>query len=148
MQNTLFPAVFSTLLFFLFLPLFFFGVHTLGPQGIAIAMSLSMIVQTLLLYVFWNTRTRNRGSRKVYLSFLNMTFLSIGMGLLFEWGIGLFFGDSRPAGLFQCMIVIVLTGTAGLGLIIGIGYLLRMKEIVEPLEKIRTGLLCRIFIKG
>ena len=148
MQNTLFPAVFSTLAVLLSLPFYYFGMRAGGPQGIAVAMSLSTIVQALLLYISWNIRTRNRGSRKVYLSFLNMVILSIGTGLLFEWGIRLFSGDSRPAGFFQCMTVIALTGTAGLGLIIGIGYLLRMKEIIEPLEKIRTAALRRIFTKG
>lgn len=148
MQNTLFPAVFSTLAVFLSLPFYFWGMRTGGPRGIAIAMTLSTSVQALFMYISWNSRTRNKDSRKVYLSFLNMALLSIGMGLLFEWGSRLFMGDSRPTGLIQCLAVIAVTGTAGLVAIAGIGCLLRIKDILEPLEKIRTAVLKCLSIRG
>jgi len=50
MQNTLFPALFSSLAVVLSIPLYVYGMHFLGISGVALAVSLSAIFQVMLLY--------------------------------------------------------------------------------------------------
>jgi len=144
-QDTLFPAIFSTIAVLLTLPLYYFGMRAAGPGGIAIAMSLSTAFQALLLYVVWNRRTRNHGSRQVYLSFLKMAALSAGMGVLLEWIRQLLTGALQPAGTLQNVLVIVCMSGLWLGLLVASGTWLRLEEVRQPLRDIRAEARRRLF---
>ena len=82
-QNTWFPAVFGTFAVLSSLPIYWYGMQAMGAGGIGLAVSLSSIIQVGALYALWNYRTRNRGSRRVYLFFLQIILLSgiLGCGL-------------------------------------------------------------------
>lgn len=147
MQNTLFPAVFSTLSVCLTLPVYYFGMTKWGPAGIAGAMSLSTLGQALLLYIAWNRRTKNDGSNRVYMSFLKMAVFSTGIGFLLEWIRRILFGGMGVSGFFQCLLVIACTGALGLGLMLALGYLFRIKEIMSPATEISSAVHARFFRK-
>jgi putative peptidoglycan lipid II flippase len=135
-QDTLFPAIFSTVAVLLTLPLYYYGMHTTGPKGIALAISLSTAFQALLLYIVWNRRTKNLGSRPVYLSFIKMALLSAGMGVLLEWMRRLLTDAMEPTGMLQNIGVIACIGAVWLGLLAALGTLLRLEEIAQPMKDI------------
>jgi putative peptidoglycan lipid II flippase len=136
MQNTLFPAVFSTLAMLPALPLYYFGMRWAGPPGIALAMSLSTAFQALMLYIVWNHRTHNDGCGPVYTSFLKMAILSIGMGVFLEWARQSLAGVLLPENKLQNMGMIAGMGAVWLGLLVTAGTLFRMGEIRRPLGDI------------
>ncbi len=147
-QNTLFPAVFSTIAVLTTLPLYYFGMQSAGPQGIAIAMSLSTAFQALLLYIAWNRRTKNDGSRSIYLSYLRMTVLSVGMGIMLEWIRRLLAGALQPAGIFQNIGLIAVMCIIWLGLLMAAGSLFRLEEIRQPMKEFWAETHRRLFKKG
>jgi len=147
-QDTLFPAIFSTIAVLLTLPLYYFGMHAAGPTGIAVAMSLSTSFQALLLYIVWNHRTENVGSRQVYSSFLKIAVLSTGMGIILEWMRRLLTSVVQPAGIFQNMLVMGCIFAVWLGLLVAIGTLLKLEEVRQPLRDIGGEVRRRFFKKN
>ena len=67
MEDTLFPAIFSTFAVAVSIPIYYYGMQAFGINGIAFAVSASVALQITILYVIWNRRTKNSGSRDVYL---------------------------------------------------------------------------------
>jgi putative peptidoglycan lipid II flippase len=147
-QNTLFPAIFSTIAVLLTLPLYYFGMRSAGPQGIAVAMSLSTTFQALLLYIVWNRRTKNDGSRQVYISFLKMAVLSAVIGVLLEWIRQLLAGALQPVGFFHNLLIIIGIAAFWLGLLVAFGTLLRFEEITQPLKDVWGEIRHRILRKN
>jgi len=82
-QNTWFPAIFGTITVLFSLPVYWYGMQMMGAGGIGLAISLSSIIQVGTLYALWNHRSRNLGSRKVYLFYFQIILLSgiLGIGL-------------------------------------------------------------------
>lgn len=147
-QDTLFPAVFSTVAVLLALPFYYFGMHTAGPKGIALAMSLSTTFQALLLFIVWNRRTKNTGSRQVYFSFLKMAILGAGIGIFLEWIRRLLEGASQPTGMLQNLGMIACMCAIWLGLLVITGTLFRLEEIRQPLKDIWMETGRRLFRKS
>ncbi|MGH7598688.1 MAG: murein biosynthesis integral membrane protein MurJ [bacterium] len=85
MQDTLFPTIFGTLAVLASLPLYWYGMQHLGINGVALAMSISAIIQTTLLYALWNHRAGNAGSAAIYQFFAKMIVLSAVTGLALHW---------------------------------------------------------------
>jgi len=83
-QNTLFPALFGSLAVIASLPLYWAGMHYMGGAGIALAVSVSAVLQVGLLYRMWNTRNPDGEPRQVYGAYLRMMGLSLFSGLFFE----------------------------------------------------------------
>jgi putative peptidoglycan lipid II flippase len=133
-QNTLFPTIFGTLAVLASLPLYWYGLQYLGVNGVAMAMSVSAIIQTTLLYALWNRRTNNAGSSAVYRLFAKIIFLSAVTGLALHWlknqvlqGIGL---TTFNGSLLSCLIV----GCAFALAFVAIGYVFRIGEIFSALK--------------
>jgi putative peptidoglycan lipid II flippase len=76
MQNTLLPAAVGSFAVILSIPIYIIGMTLMGISGIALAISLSSILQVTLLYAIWNRRNRNRQSKKVYLFYGRMVILA------------------------------------------------------------------------
>jgi len=138
MQNTLFPAVVGTLVVVASLPAYWFGMIYWGASGVALAVSLSAFFQVLLLYIFWNRRSKNQDCRGVYRICLKMVLISIPIGLLLEW---------VRVGLLPHLNTATKTGSLGMCLLMGLlfagcltaaGWLLRIAEIQELFYKIFT----------
>jgi putative peptidoglycan lipid II flippase len=128
-QNTWFPAIFGTIAVLLSLPIYWYGMQMMGAGGIGMAISLSSIIQVGTLYVLWNHRTRNIGSRKVYLFYLQMIILSgiIGVGLEYLRHFRL--GHIDTTTNMGSLLMIVIIGTVFVITLYSSGRLLGITEI-------------------
>ena len=89
MRNTLFPAIYSTIGVLVSVPFYILGMKLMGAGGVALAISISAILQVILLYTIWNRRSLNPESREVYRGYGKMLILSIPAGRFwkgFAWG--------------------------------------------------------------
>ena len=136
MQDTLFPAIYGTIAVILSMPLYLAGLNFLGARGVALAVSLSGILQVLVLYMLWNKRTRNTGSRDVYRTYLKVIFVSALLGI---------FLAGFKSKLSSAIDSTTFSGSLGVALITGIvfictllpaGYLFKIKEIREMLNRL------------
>jgi putative peptidoglycan lipid II flippase len=132
MQNTIFPAVFQTGTVLLSLPLYWFGMQTMGAGGIALAVSLSSIFQVVVLYTLWNRRTGNTESHSVYRFYGGVMVFGSVLGLFLAYfkstvlaGID---SDSFGGSLYVCLI----TGGLFMAILLATGYLFNIREISEP----------------
>ncbi len=131
MQNTLFPAMFGTAAVLLSLPFYWYGMKVLGAGGIAMAVTLSAIFQVVLLYALWNKRSGNKESRRVYLFYGRIILISLPIGLILEWFKTTLLYGFDSSTLLGGMIVCMVTGAVFMAMLIGVGYLLRINEIIE-----------------
>jgi putative peptidoglycan lipid II flippase len=136
MQNTLFPAIFSTLTVCLSVPLYVLGMQYMNVFGIALAMSISAIIQILLLYALWNRRTNNAGSRAVYLFFVKMIAISMLIGLIVYESRHFLIQWFPPISLPYCMITITFTGLIFVILLSIAGVLFRIQIIENYVKRV------------
>ncbi|MDH3886639.1 MAG: murein biosynthesis integral membrane protein MurJ, partial [Desulfobacterales bacterium] len=138
MQNTVFPAIYGSIAVLLSIPIYYFGLRFFGSKGIALAISLSGILQVVFLYMLWNKRSYNQGSRQVYIFYTKMIFFSaVLFPLLFWFKINVLVA-LNPATFSGSILVVLLTG-ATFTLIMGlVAYSLKIKEITDVAGKIVT----------
>jgi putative peptidoglycan lipid II flippase len=136
MQDTLFPTIFGTLAVMASMPLYWYGMQYLGVNGVALAMSLSAIIQTALLYELWNRRTNNDGSRQVYAFFAKIIFLSLLVGALLYWlktqALQAIDQTTFMGSLWLCLII----GSVFVLAFVAIGYIFRIDEIVRVIDRL------------
>ncbi|MGD9348800.1 MAG: murein biosynthesis integral membrane protein MurJ, partial [Desulfobacterales bacterium] len=111
-QNTIFPAVFGSIAVLLSLPFYLIGLRFFGAKGIAIAISLSEILQVVVLYMLWNKRSANATSRQVYVFYAKMIVLSAILGPLLVWFKAYVLKGIDTATFAGSVLVIALTGAA------------------------------------
>jgi putative peptidoglycan lipid II flippase len=93
MQNTLLPAVYGTIAVIVSLPIYWIGLKTYGLFGVALAISISAIIQVVVLFAAWNRRSQNTESAQVYGTFAKSALAGIPLGgmlwlsrhLLLQW---------------------------------------------------------------
>ncbi len=108
LQNTLTPAVFGTAAVILSVPLYWVGSQMLGIWGIGLAMSLSALIQVLVLYSVWNRKSVNSGAGRVYRYFVKMILLTLPIGALLEFARDLITTWVDPASKINSIVVIVM----------------------------------------
>ena len=81
-QNTIFPAIFTTLCVILTLPLIVFLMKIMGVKGLAAGLSLSVIIQAFILYECWNKKSKNREKKEVYIFFFKIIPVSLITALI------------------------------------------------------------------
>ena len=133
-QNTLFPAIYSTLAVIISIPIYWYGMHESGLQGVAFAVSASAIIQTSLLYALWNRRTNNKESRQVYLFFIKIILLSVTIGIFLQWFKSDYLGGIDNTSFMGSIMLCSIIGGIFLISFIGAGYALRITEIVRLTE--------------
>ncbi len=84
MQDTLFPALFGTAAVLLSIPFYILSMEWLGAGGVALGVSISALLQVIVLYALWNRRSHNRQGREVYGFVGKITFLSVFLGVALE----------------------------------------------------------------
>ncbi len=136
MQDTLFPAIYGTIAVILSLPLYLAGLTILGARGIALAVSLSGILQVFLLYALWNKRTRNKGSRDVYVTYLKMILLSALLGLFMFGFRSKVLGGIDSTTFSGSFWVALISGIVFLGILFFGGYVFRIQEIREVIDRL------------
>lgn len=131
MQNTLLPAVFCTITAFISLPVYFFGMRHFGAEGVALAVSLSAVLQVVTLYVLWNRRSRNPDSRPVYFFYFRIICFTIPLGLALE-GLKTFLHTIiDTSSITGCAATGAITLSVFLCLLIIAGYALRLEELID-----------------
>ena len=135
-QNTLFPAVYGTIAVFLSIPLYLIGMNTLGAGGVALAVSLSGILQVTLLYALWNKRSKNKGSRHVYLFYVKMICLAAMMGVLLKWIKSQMLQGIPSESFAGCLLVSVITAAIFILVLLLAGYGLKIKEVTELMKRL------------
>ena len=136
MQNTLFPAIYSTIGVLISVPFYILGMKLMGARGVALAISISVILQVILLYTIWNRRSLNPDSREVYRGYAKMLLLSIPAGLILE---GLRMEMARWLGVKALTGSLLISGGIGLVFLLMLfaaGYLFKIREITETLRRL------------
>ena len=136
MQNTLFPAVYGSIAVLLSIPFYFFGLRFFGSKGIALAISLSGILQVLVLYMLWNKRSSNRGSRQVYIFYAKLICFSALLFPLLSWFKTNVLAAVNPATFAGSVLVIILTAAAFTAIMGLVAYGLKVREITDVAAKI------------
>jgi putative peptidoglycan lipid II flippase len=137
-QDTLFPAIYGTIAVLVSIPLYLLGLNMMGANGVALAASLSAILQVSVLYALWNRKNQNEG-RPVYLFFVKLMVFSVPLGFLLSWfksaALSAIDTSTLPGSLSVCIIV----GAVFVLILFAAGYIFRIQEI--------TGLVNRISAK-
>jgi len=136
MQDTLFPAIYGTVAVVLSIPFYLLGLKLMGAGGVALALSLSAILQVLVLYALWNRRTRNRGSQ-VYLFYLKMMVFSVPLGLFLAWFKSRALSSLDSATLSGSILVSLIIGAMFALIMLATGYGLKITEITELANRLR-----------
>jgi putative peptidoglycan lipid II flippase len=136
MQNTFFPAIFSTAAVILTLPILYFLMKTMGASGIALGLSIGMIIQTLLLFEIWNKKSNNSDKKQVYLFFIKIVPVSllIGIILLFTASGLRVFIDAYT--FWGAILISIIIGVLFVFLLIVSGSFFKIEEIQILNEKI------------
>ncbi len=77
MQDTLFPAIVTTLCVTAGLPVIYLLMNLLGAKGVALGLSITLIVQCIVLFECWNKKSRNTEKSDVYRFFIKLIPLSL-----------------------------------------------------------------------
>jgi putative peptidoglycan lipid II flippase len=143
MKNTLFPAVFGTVAVAASIPIYYAGMKFMGVDGVGLAISLSAIMQVALLFILWNRRTDNSGSRAVYRAYLKIMLVSVPAGFFLHWVKNAFFARQWEPTLLGSILICAASGALFAVLISVAGYVFKIQEIrwfYENLAgKIRAG---------
>jgi putative peptidoglycan lipid II flippase len=137
MQDTLFPAIYGTAAVVLSIPLYMLGLNMMGAGGVALALSLSAILQVLVLYALWNRRTGNQG-RPVYTFYLKMMVFSVPLGVFLAWLKSAALSRIDASTLIGSMTVCLIVGAVFVVIVQAVGYGLKIKEITGLVERLRS----------
>ncbi|MDM8538846.1 murein biosynthesis integral membrane protein MurJ, partial [Desulfobacterales bacterium HSG17] len=145
-QDTLFPAVFGTAGVIFSLPVYWYGMKIMGIRGLALAISISAIIQVLILYGLWNRRTKNIGTGDVYVFYFKIIGLSLIIGMLLEWFKQTAMKSINTFSFSGSLIISIITGIVFTILLMSGGYLLKIKEVDEIIRRLKnkvTGMILR-----
>jgi putative peptidoglycan lipid II flippase len=139
MQDTLFPAIYGTVAVLLSIPLYILGLNMLGANGVALAASLSAILQVLVLYSLWNRKNKNEG-RAVYLFYLKMMLFSVPLGLFLAWlkstASSAIDASTFAGSLAVCLII----GAVFTLILLATGYGLKIREVTDLVTRLSAKL--------
>jgi putative peptidoglycan lipid II flippase len=136
MQDTLFPAIYGTAAVLLSIPLYLLGLDWMGTDGVALALSLSAILQVLVLYALWNRRTGNPG-RRVYLFYFKMMVFSAPLGFFMAWLKAAALSGIDASTLLGSLAVCLIIGVLFALILLATGYGLKIKEITGLVDRLR-----------
>jgi putative peptidoglycan lipid II flippase len=132
----MFPAIFTTICVVLTLPLIFWLMKTMGVRGVALGLSLSVIIQAVILFECWNKKSSNLEKKGVYLFFLKIIPVSLIIGLtLFvtKYGLKNLFDQSTLSGSISISSIV---GVEFLFLFFLAGTVFKIQEIIMLYENI------------
>jgi len=129
--NTLFPALFGTAAVLISLPLYPLGILLMDVEGIALAVSISGILQAALLFLLWSRRSGNTGQAEVGRFYLKIILLSLAMAPVLVMFRSLVSDGVDPSGLTGSLAILILVGLLFVGLILLAGYGLKIREITD-----------------
>jgi putative peptidoglycan lipid II flippase len=129
MQNTLLPAVYGTLAVIVSLPVYWIGLKIYGLLGVALAISISAMIQVAVLFMAWNRRSGNEESVRVYGTFARALLAGLPLGgVLWFWRRALLQWID-PASFSGSLAVIVATAALFVGCMALGGWLFKVEAI-------------------
>jgi len=142
----LFPAIFSSVCVALSLPLLYFAMTAMGIKGVALGLSLSVIITTGALFEVWSRKTKNAGRSDVYISFGVMLLVSILVWLVLK---AIYVGIIHLipiTGFFTHIFICIIVGIFFLILLAGMGKFFKIREVSTLYAKVltKTGLLRKV----
>ena len=135
MKQTVLPAVFGSIAVVASIPLYIAGMHLMGVTGIALAISLSAILQVTLLYLIWNKRSGNREGKRVMAFYAKMILLGIGLGAVLEWLKINLYPHVNAATFMGSMKICMVIGSVFILLLFTAGYVFNIREITETIKQ-------------
>ncbi len=135
-QNTIFPAILTTFSVIVTLPLILLFMKTMGAKGVALGLSLSVMIQTFILFECWNKKSDNFKKKEVYLLLAKILPISLIIGLLLyisKYGIQNFIDTSGFTGSLYMSVII---GIEFISLFYMAGYIFKIEEILIFFKKI------------
>ena len=117
----------------------------MGIKGVALGLSLSVIITTGVLFEAWNRKTKNTGRSEVYAFFGLMLLVSIVVWLILKAVYAGILGLIPISGFFAHIFICIIIGTLFLIILAGLGKILKIKEISTLYTKVltKTGLLTK-----
>lgn len=138
MQNTILPTAFGTLAVLFSLPIYWLGLHFMDVAGVALAISLSAILQVTVLYIVWNRKSGNKESRMVYGFYGRMLLWAMVLGGLLEI-LRLFLHTLIYTNQFNTSLIISLViGTLFLVSLMAVGKYFKIPEITILTNRIKA----------
>ncbi len=135
-QNTIFPAIFTTACVIITLPLILLFMKTMGAKGVALGLSLSVMIQAFILFECWNKKSDNSGKNSVYRFSIKMIPISLFIGFILfisKYGIQILFDTSGFSGSLSMSVII---GIEFILIFYMTGYIFKIKEILILYQKI------------
>ena len=133
-QNTLFPALFGSAAVLISIPLYPLGMAWMGVEGVALAVSVSGILQAGVLFVLWSRRSGNRGRGEIFRFYLKIGGVSAGLTLVLAPVRAATVAWVDPSSLIGSLVVSAVVGLVFIGLMLAVGYGLRIGEIRNAAE--------------
>jgi putative peptidoglycan lipid II flippase len=137
MQDTLYPAIYGTAAVLFSITRYLLGLKHIGAAGVALAATLSAQLQVLLLYVLWNRRNKNEGSRPVYLLYIKMLVFSAPLGLILAWFRSAVLNRIDASTLSGSLMLCTVIGAVFVLILLTVGYGLKIKEITGLVDRLR-----------
>ena len=135
-RNTIFPAIYSTIGVALSIPFYILGMKLMGAGGVALAISISAVLQVMLLYMLWNRRTRNSNGREVFKGYVIMILVSVPIGLILEI-LRRFLLQWFPHKVWiGNLLICCTTGLIFLILLFIAGHLCKIREITDTFRRL------------
>ncbi len=144
MQDTFFPAVYSTIGVIFSLPLYWYGMKLMGAKGIALAISLSTIFQVIILYVLWNKKIKTGKVGPLFVFYLKIILISIPLGIFLEWLRKYLLRSIDASSFYGSFTLCLIIGMVFLILLPVLGNLFGIKEIKNMTIAIKDKLI-RVF---
>ncbi|MCP4023505.1 MAG: murein biosynthesis integral membrane protein MurJ [Desulfobacteraceae bacterium] len=135
MQNTLFPAIYSTITVIVFLPVIYYLIKAMGTCGIALGISFMALFQTITLFEIWNKRSNNTSKKDVYRFFQKILLLSLVIGGILYFAAKGVKTIIDPTSLYGALLTAMIVGILFLILLIGGGMVFKIEEIQIILKK-------------
>jgi putative peptidoglycan lipid II flippase len=144
MQNTLLPAIYGTIAVIVSLPIYWIGLKTYGLLGVALAISVSAIIQVAVLFMAWNRRSGNTESPQVYGTFAKAVLAGIPLWGVLRLSRGALLQWIEPASFSGSAAIIAATTALFVGCMALEGWLFK----VEAIHYVGTRLLGRLRPSG
>jgi putative peptidoglycan lipid II flippase len=134
-QNTLFPALFGTGAVLLSIPFYILSMDRLGAAGVALGVSISALLQVIVLYALWNRHSKNQEGQEVYGFVVKITLFSILLGVVLEMFKKVALAWIDPWALSGAFMTCLATGLLFSLLLFLAGRFAGMEEIREILSR-------------
>jgi putative peptidoglycan lipid II flippase len=129
MQNTLLPALYGSISVIASLPIYWLGLKMYGLLGVALAISVSAIIQVAVLFAAWNRRSGNTGSLQVYGTLLKTMMAGALLGIILwlaRWKVVQWIDPTSFSG--SIMVILMIGSLFALSMALG-GWLFKVEAI-------------------